>query len=284
MSHFGQQVQDDREVFDEFCSSPGGPGTDWHSVDHGDDRTTPDIICTSDGGDTTFFALTQVDPEELHNLVALSESDRRSPSSSPHWLTGAEWSLFCTKYHGSVLDLGKPKDCAHPDGAVQRVFRYLLKRDPRIDFPQGPDGETLVLYDDITPGGDLDVSLHRLHQGSDYLSICHLPGVCLNPMPLVEDPEIWHGAVTSRNPAVAAIAEESGKPYCDQSGHPLHAQALHLVVWTGMDSGGFLEETSQYLESVIGRTTWELAFASVWLFDRVRQRIACHVLGPSSSD
>jgi hypothetical protein len=54
------------------------------------------------------------------------------------------------------------------------------------------------------------------------------------------------------------------------------------VLWT--DISGFLEETTEYLESSSGRSVWESIFASVWWFDRVHQRIACHALGPSNSD
>ena len=163
-----------------------------------------------------------------------------------------------------------------PQNAVRRVFRYLLKRDPRIDYPQGPCGETTIPYDDINPEGGLDASLYRLHQGSDYLSICYLPGVCLYPMPSAEDPEIRHGAVTSRNPAISAIATKSGKVYHDESGRrPPLPKFFHLVLWT--DISGFLEETTAYLESASGRVIWEPVFGSVWLFDRVRQQVVCHV-------
>jgi hypothetical protein len=35
--------------------------------------------------------------------------------------------------------------------------------------------------------------------------------------------------------------------------------------------------------AALDRATWELAFGSVWLFDRVHQRIACHTAGPSAT-
>ncbi len=283
MNHSEQQNQDDLEVFQEFAHSEGGPGSHWDSVEHGDEhKAVPDIVCRSVDV-VTYYELTQVDPEELYGLVVWSRSGRRNLSSRRDLLTSAQWPLFRAKYHGNVFDLGEPDESAYPYNAVKRVFKYLLKRDPRIDFPQGLDGETLVLYDDITPDGDLDVSLHRLHQGSDYLSICHLPGVCLNPMPSVEDPEIWHGAVKSRNPAISPIDTKCKKPYRDVSGRePPRPECVHLVLWTDISS--FLEETAEYLESASGRAIWESVFGSVWLFDRLRQRIACHVLGPSNSD
>jgi hypothetical protein len=279
MSHSLQQDKEDTEVFQEFARSEGGPGLHWDSVKHGREPL-PDMVCQS-AGTFTYYELTQVDPEKLYNLVSSSQSDRQDPSSNRHLLTSTEWPLFRAKYRGYVFDLGEPKESVHPQNAVRRVFKYLLKHDPSIDFPQGPDGETLVLYDDIAPDGDLDVSLHQLHQHSDYLSICNLPGVCLYPMSSVEDPEIWPGAVTSRNPAISAIATKSKRPYRDESGRqPPHPAAFDLVLWT--DISGFLEETTEYLESSIGRSVWQSVFGSVWLFDRVRQRIACHVLGPAA--
>lgn len=283
MNHSEQQDQDDLEVFQEFAHSEGGPGSPWDSVEHGDEhRAVPDIVCRS-ADVVIYYELTQVDPEELYGLMAWSRSDRRNLSSRRDLLTSAQWPLFRAKYHGNVLDLGEPEESAHPHNAVERVFKYLLKRDPRIDFPQGPDGETLVLYDDITPDGDLDVSLHRLHQGSNYLSICLLPGMCLYPMPSVEDPEIWHGAVTSRNPAVSRIADKCKKQYRDESGQEvLLSEFVHLVLWS--DISEFLEETAECLESSVGRYVWASAFSSVWLFDRVHQRIACHALGSGNSD
>jgi len=281
MNQSQQKDGKELEVFQEFTHSEGGPEEHWDSMKHAREPV-PDVVCRSAGA-VTYYELTQVDPEELYGLVAWSRSDRRHLSSHRNLLTSAQWPLFRAKYHGNVLDLGEPEESTHPHNAVERVFKYLLKHDPRIDFPQGPDGETLVLYDDITPDGDLDVSLHRLHQGNQYLSICFLPGVCLYPMPSVEDPEIWHGAVTSRNPAISAIATKSKKLYRDESGQrsPL-PESFHLVLWT--DISGFLEETTEYLESAGGRAIWELVFGSVWLFDRAHQRIACHVLNPSSSD
>jgi len=281
MNHSEQQDQDDLEVFQEFARSEGGPGEYWESVKHAREPV-PDVVCRS-ADVVTYYELTQVDPVELYDLVAWSQSDRRDPSSNRQLLTSTEWPLFRRKYRSYVFDLGEPEDSMRPQNAVRRVFRYLLKHDPRIDYRQGPDGEILIPYDDITPEGDLDASLYRLHQGSDYLSICHLSGVRLDPMPCVEDPEIWHGAVTSRNPAISAIATKSGKVYRDEPGRrsPL-PESFHLVLWT--DISGFLKETTEYLESSSGRSVWESAFASVWLFDRMHQQIACHILGPSSSE
>lgn len=283
MNHSEQQDQDDLEVFQEFAHSEGGPGLRWDSVEHGDEhKAVPDTVCRSSDV-VTYYELTQVDPVKLYDLVAWSQSDRQDPSSNRYLPTSAEWLLFRAKYHGCVFALGEPEESTHPHNAVKRVFQYLLKHDPRMDFPQGPDDETLVLYDDITPEGDLDLSMHRLHQGNQYLSICFLPGLCLYPMPSVEDPEIWHGAVTSRNPAVSAIVTKSKKPYRDESGRRSPSpESFCLVLWT--DISGFVEETSEYLASAGGRAVWEPVFGSVWLFDRVHQRIACHVLGPGSSD
>ena len=283
MNHSEQQDQDDLEVFQKFAQSEGGLGSHWDSVKHGDEhKAVPDIVCRSTDV-ITYYELTQVDPKELYDLVARSQSDRRNPSSNRHLLTSTEWPLFRAKYRGYVLDLGEPEESVHSHNAIQRVFKYLLKRDPRIDYPQGPDGKTLIPYDDITPDGDLDVSLYELHQGNQYLNICLLPSVCLYPMPSVEDPEVWNGAVASRNPAVSRIAEKCEKQYRDESGRELlRPECVHLVLWT--DISGFLEETTKYLESSSGRSVWESAFSSVWLFDRVHQRIICHVLGPSSSE
>ena len=283
MNHSEQQDQDDLEVFQKFAQSEGGLGSHWDSVKHGDEhKAVPDIVCRSTDV-ITYYELTQVDPKELYDLVARSQSDRRNPSSNRHLLTSTEWPLFRAKYRGYVLDLGEPEESVHSHNAIQRVFKYLLKRDPRIDYPQGPDGKTLIPYDDITPDGDLDVSLYELHQGNQYLNICLLPSVCLYPMPSVEDPEVWHGAVASRNPAVSRIAEKCEKQYRDESGRePLCPECVHLVLWT--DISGFLKETTEYLESSSGRSVWESAFASVWLFDRLHQQIACHILGPSSSE
>ncbi len=274
MNHSERQDQDDLGVFREFARSEGGPGEHWGSAEHAREPV-PDVVCRS-VGTATYYELTQVDAAELHDLVACSQSSRPGLFVESHLLTSTEWPLFRVKYRGYVFDLGEPEDSMRPKNAVKRVFRYLLKRDPRIDYPQGPCGETTIPYDDINPEGGLDASLYGLHQGSDYLSICYLPGVCLYPMPSVEDPEIWHGAVTSRNPAISAIATKSGKVYHDESGRrPPLPKSFHLVLWT--DISGFLEETTAYLESASGRVIWEPVFGSVWLFDRVRQQVVCHV-------
>jgi hypothetical protein len=279
MTHAESQVTEDREVFREFTDSEGGLGTCWDSVDHGHEPV-PDIVCRS-GSTVTYFELTQIDPEVLHKLVAWNQSNRGDLLSNRYGLTETELAVFQAKYQGYALDLGKPEDSMHPDGAVLRVFKFLLKHDPRCDFPQGPEGELLVLYDDIAPDGELDVTMHRLQEGSGkYMDIWLLPGVSLDPRPHVTDPIIELGGVASRNPDILRIRRKvQAGLYRDESGQqaPL-VDCFHLLLWTDISGDGFLDETSEYLESADGRAMWNPVFGSVWLFDRVHKRIVHHAI------
>jgi hypothetical protein len=284
MNHAQQQDIDDLTVFQEFTDSEDGPGIRWDSVEHAREPA-PDIVCRS-GSTLAYFELTQIDPKALHELVAWNQSDRDDFLTNRYGLTEKELAVFRAKYQGYALDLGTPADCIQPRGAVWRAFKYLAKHDPQCDFPQGPNGDIPVLYDDIAPDGELDMSIHGLHGNCDYMSICTLRNICLTPLPGVTDPIIVHGAVTSRNAAIPTISRKCERNrYRDESGlHPPRAECFHLLLWTDLDPSSFLGETSEYLDSAEGRAKWEPIFGSVWLFDRVHQRVACHAFDREDSD
>jgi len=281
MSHSQQQDEDDLEVFQEFSHSEGGPGLYWDSVVHGDkDKAVPDVVCRS-ADVVTYYELTQVDPRELHRLIARGQLDHNILST--YLPNKAEWNQFRRDYQACAFALDEPPGDMRLYSAVRRVLRYLLRHDPKLDYPQNADGSIHIPYDDVAPNGELDMVGHRFSQQQTYEDLCMLPGVDLLPWPSLGDPQILFWTCASRNPAISPIDTKRKKPYRDESGRePLRPECVHLVLWT--DISGFLEETTEYLESNIGRSVWESAFASVWLFDRVHQRIACHALGPGNSD
>jgi len=281
MNHFEQQDQDDLEVFQEFAHSEGGPGLHWDSVEHGDEhKAVPDIVCRS-ADVVTYYELTQVDPRELHRLIARGQLGHNILAT--YLPNKAEWDQFRRDYQPYAFALEEPPGDMRLYSAIHRVLRYLLRHDPKLDYPQNADGSIHIPYEDITPNGELDMVGHRFSQHQTYEELCMLPGVDLLLGPPLGDPQVLFWTCASRNPSIFPIATKCEKPYRDETGRRLlRPECLHLVLWT--DISGFLEETTEYLESSIGRSVWESVFGSVWLFDRVRQRIACRVLGPSSSD
>lgn len=281
MNHSQQQDKDDLEVFQEFVHSEGGPGWCWDSVVHGDEhKAVPDVVCRLTDV-VTYYELTQVDPRELHRLIARGQLDHNILAT--YLPNKTEWNQFQRDYQAYAFDLDEPPGGMRLHSAVHRVLRYLLRHDPKLDYPQNVDGGIHIPYEDITSNGEPDIAGYRFSQHQTYEDLCMLPGVNLFPWPSLGDPQVLSWTYASRNQAISPIDTKCKKQYREESGRePLCPECVHLVLWT--DISGFLKETTEYLESSIGRSVWESAFSSVWLFDRVHQRIICHVLGPSSSE
>ena len=281
MNHFEQQDQDDLEVFQKFAHSEGGPGLHWDSVEHGDEhKAVPDIVCRS-ADVVTYYELTQVDPRELHRLIARGQLGHNILAT--YLPNKAEWNQFRRHYQAYAFALEEPPGGMRLYSAVHRVLRYLLRHDPKLDYPQNADGGMHIPYEDITPNGELDMVGYRFSQHQTYEELCMLLGVDLLPWPSLGDPQVLSWTYASRNPAISPIDTKCKKQYRDESGRELlRPECVHLVLWT--DISGFLEETTKYLESSSGRSVWESAFSSVWLFDRVHQQIACQALGSGNSD